>query len=35
MNKEKNEAPVVVGLELSGDPRSGSFTIFATEFKRA
>lgn len=27
--------PVVVGLELSGDPRSGSFSTFAGEFKRA
>ena len=26
---------MVVGLELSGDPRSGSFSTFAGEFKRA
>ena len=27
--------PRVVGLELSGDPRSGAFSNFVTEFNRA
>jgi adenosine deaminase len=31
---EKYKDPVV-GLELSGDPRSGDFSNFAEEFKRA
>lgn len=30
-----NEDPVVVGLELSGDPRVGSFSTFRPEFERA
>lgn len=30
-----NEDPIVVGLELSGDPRVGSFSTFRPEFERA
>ena len=32
---DKKQAPRVVGLELSGDPRSGDFATFRDEFKRA
>ena len=30
-----NEEPIIVGLELSGDPRVGSFSTFRPEFERA
>lgn len=32
---DKKQACKVVGLELSGDPRSGDFATFKDEFKRA
>ena len=32
---EHKDDPVIVGVELSGDPRSGKFEGFKAEFKRA